>query len=167
MRDIISPCGLCNNTFPFTVSLPLALPFPLPVLCSLPFPGPFLTALRVLLTLAIVIVIAIDRTAPSTARPSGIRPVLIIIILVDYVIPIPWSNGQEVAWLVLPTAWWLNLCPEIIATVPRETLGGAFNLSRAGCLRISPIDLIPERTGVVPPPIVHLITGFVKHLPHI
>jgi len=139
------------------VSLPLPLPFP----------GPVLTALRVLLTLAIVIVIAIARTAPSTAQPSGIGPVLIIIIFVDYLIPIQWSNGQEVAWLVLPAAWWLNLCPEIIATLPRETLAGAFNLSRAGCLRIGAIDLIPEGTGVVPPPIVHLIAGFVKHLPHI
>ena len=167
MRDIISPRGLFNNTFPFTVSLPLPLPFPLPVLCSLPFPGPFLTALRVLLTLAIVVVIAIARTAPSTARHSGICPVLIIIILVDHLIPIQWSNGEEVAWLVLPAAWWLNLCPEIIATVPRETLAGAFDLHRAGCLQTGAIDLIPEGMGVGPPAIVHLVGGFVKHLPHI
>jgi len=53
------------------------------------------------------------------------------------------------------------------ATVPREMLTGAFNLPRAGCLRIGAIDLIPEDTGVVPPPIVHLVAGFVKHLPHI
>jgi len=92
------------------------------MLCSLPFPSPFLTALRVLLTLAIVIVIVIARTAPSTARRSGIRPVLIIIILIDYLIPIQWSNGQEVTWFVLLAAWRLNLCPWIIATVPRETL---------------------------------------------
>jgi len=154
---------LFNNTFPFTVSLPL----PLPVPCSLPFPGPCLTALRVLSTLAIVIVIAIARTAPSTAQCSGIRPVLIIIILIDYLIPIQWSNGQEVTWLVLLATWWLNLCPEIIATVPREILAGVLNLSQAGCLKIGAIDLIPEGTGVVPPPIVHLIAGFVKHLPHI
>jgi len=44
---------------------------------------------------------------------------------------------------------------------------GAFNFSQAGCVRIVAIDLIPEGTGVVPPPIVHLVTGFVKHLPHI
>ena len=87
-RDIISPWCLFNNTFPFTVSLTLPLPFPLPVLCSLSFSRPFLTTLRDLLTLAIVIVIAIARTAPSTARRSGIRPVLIIIILIDYLIPI-------------------------------------------------------------------------------
>jgi len=140
-RDIISPWGLFNNTFPFIVSLPLplpfplpilsCLPFPLPILCSLPFPGPFHTALRVLLTLAIVIVIVIAWTAPSTTRRSRICPVLIIIILVDYLIPIQWSNGQEDAWLVLPAAWWLNLCPEIIATVAREMLAGAFNLSQA------------------------------------
>jgi hypothetical protein len=158
---------LFNNTFSFTVSIPLPLPFPLPVLCSFPFPTPFLTSLRVLLTLAIVIVIAIAKTAPSTARRSGIRPVLIIIILVDYLIPIPWSNGQEVAWLVLPGAWWFNLGPEIIATVPRETLAGAFILRRADCLRIAAIDLIPEGIGVIPPPIVPLVTGFVKHLPNI
>jgi len=161
------PLGFFNNSFPFTVSLPLPLSFPLPILCSLPFPCPFLTALRVLLTFAIVIVIAIARTAPSTARRSGIGPVLIIIILVDYLIPIQWSNGQEVAWLVLSAAWWLHLCPEIIATVSREMLAGGFNLSRAGCLRIGAIDLIPKGPGVVPPPIVHLIAGFVKHLPHI
>jgi len=107
-----------NNTLPYTVSLPLPLPDPLPILCSLPFPGPSLTALRVLLTLAVVIVIVIARTAPSTAQRSRIRPGLIIIILVDYLIPIQWSNGHEVAWLVLPAAWWLNLCPEIIATIP-------------------------------------------------
>jgi len=143
------------------------LPFPLPILCSLPFLGPCLTALRVLLTLTVVIVIAIARTAPSTARRTGICPVVIIIILVDDLIPNQWSNGQEVAWFVLPAAWRLNLCPEIIATVPRGMLTGAFNLPRAGCLLIGAIDLIPEGTGVVPPPIVHLVAGFVKHLPHI
>ena len=167
MRDIISPWGLFNNTFPFTVSLPLPLLFPLPVLCSLLFPGLFLTALRVLLTLAIVIVIAIARTAPSTARCSGIRLVLIIMIFVNYLIPIQWSNSQEVAWLVPLAASWLNLCAEIIATVPREMLAGVFYLSRAGCLRIGAIELIPKGMGVVPPPIVQLIAGFVKHLPHI
>jgi hypothetical protein len=166
-----------NNTFPFTMSLPLPLPFPLPVLSrlpfpllilySLPFPGPYLTALRVLLTLAVVIVIAIARTAPSTARCTGIRPVVIIIILVNYLISIQWSNVQEVAWFVLLTASRFNLCPEIIATVPREMLTGAFNLPRAGCLRFGEIHLIPEGTGIVPPPIVHLVAGFVKHLPHI
>jgi len=123
---------LFNNTFPFTVSLSLPLPFPLPILYSLPFPGPFLTALRVLLTLAVVIVIVIARTAPSTAQLSGIRPVLIIIIRVDYLIPITWSNGQEVACLLLLGDSRLNLCRGIIATVPRETLAGAFNFSPAG-----------------------------------
>jgi len=167
MRDIISPWGSFNNTFLVTVSLPLPLPFPVHVLCSLPFPGPFHTSLRVLLTLAIVIVIAIGRTALSTAPRSGICPFLIIIIVVDYLIPIQWSNGQEVAWIVLLAAWWLNLCPEIIATVPRESLAGAFNLPRAGCMPIGAIDSIPEGMGVDLPPIVHLVAGFVKHLPHI
>jgi len=150
-----------------SLPLPLPLPFPLPVLRSLPFFSPFLTTLRVLLTVAVVIVIAIARTARSTAWRSGIRPVLIIIMLVNHLIPIQWSNGQEVAWLVLPAAGWLNLCPEIIATIPREMLTGVFNLPQAGYLRIGGIDLIPEGTGVVPPPILHLVAGFVKHLPHI
>jgi len=106
-------------------------------------------------------------TAPSTARRSGIPPVIIVIILVDYLIPIQWSNSQDVAWLVLPAAWRLNLCPEIIATVPREMLTGACNLSRVGCLQIGSIDMIPESTGVVLPPIVHFVKGFVNHLPQI
>ena len=132
---IISSWGLFINTVPFTVSLPIPLPLPPPVfsrrpiplsiLCSLPLPSLVLTALRVLLTLAVVIVIAISRMAPSTARRSGIGQVLIIIILVDYLIPIQWSNGQDVTWFVLPAAWWLNLCPEIITTIPRETLTSA------------------------------------------
>jgi hypothetical protein len=96
-----------------------------------------------------------------------IRLVLIIINLIDCLIPIQWSNSQDIAWLVLPAAWWFNLYLEIIATVSREMLAGAVNLPRAGCLRIGEINLIPEGSGVVPPPIVHLITGFVKHLPHI
>jgi hypothetical protein len=77
------------------------------------------------------------------------------------------ANSQEVAWLVLPAAWRLNHCPEIIATIQRETLSGTFNLSRAGCLGIEAMELIPEGTGVVPPPIVHLATGFFKYLPNI
>jgi hypothetical protein len=53
--------------------------------------------MHVLLTLTVVTVMVIARTAPSTPQRSGIRPVLIIIILVDYLIPIQWFNGQEVA----------------------------------------------------------------------
>jgi hypothetical protein len=56
------------------------------------------------------------------------RPVVIMIILVDYFIPIQWSNAQEVASCLLPTAKRINLCPDIIATVPRVMLTGAFNL---------------------------------------
>jgi hypothetical protein len=89
------------------------------------------------------------------------------IILVDYLIPIQWSNGEEVSCLALPAAWGLYRCTEIIASVPRETLTGAFDLARSRCLRIEDIDLIPEGTGVVPPPNVHLVAGFVKHSPHI
>jgi len=178
-RDIISPWNVFNNTFPITDFRPPPHPFPLPVLSrlpiplpmlrSLPFLGPFATPLRDLLTLAIaiVIVIVMARTAPSTARSCGMRPVLITIILIEYLIPIQWSEGQEVAWLLLPAAWRLNLYPVIIATIPRETLAGAFNLSRAACLRIGGNNLIPEGTGVVPPPIVHLVAGCVKPLPHI
>jgi hypothetical protein len=137
------------------------------MLCSLPFSGPCLTALGVLLTLAVVIVMAIARTAPSTARRTGIRPVVIIINLVDNLIPIQWSNSQEVAWFEPPTAWRLNLFPGNFATVPIEILTGGFNLPRVDCLWIGVIDLIPEGTGIVPPPIVHVVAGFVKHLPHI
>jgi hypothetical protein len=46
-------------------------------------------------------------------------------------------------------------------------LAGAFNLSRACCLQIEAIGLIPNATGVVPPSIVHLMAGFVKHLRNI
>jgi hypothetical protein len=95
------------------------------------------------------------------------RPVLIIINLVDSLILIQWSNIQEVAWHILPAAWWLNLCSEIIATIPKETLTGAFNLPCAGCLPSGVIESIPKGTSVVPPPFVHLVAGFVKHLPHI
>jgi hypothetical protein len=55
----------------------------------------------------------------------------------------------------------------MIATVQSETLTGAFTLPQAASLRIGSIDLIPEGRGVVLPPIVHFVTGFVKHLPHI
>jgi hypothetical protein len=106
-------------------------------------------------------------TAPSTARRTGIYPVVIIFILVEYLILIQWSNGQEVACFVLPAPWRLNDCAEINATVPRETHTGAFDVPRAGCLRIGAIDLIPEGKGVVPPPIAYLVAGFVEHLPHI
>jgi hypothetical protein len=105
--------------------------------------------------------------APSTAQRSRILPVVTIIILVDYLIPIQWFNGQEVAWLVLPAAWWPNLCPDCITSVLREMLAGAFNLPRAGCLQIGAIDLIPKGMGVVPPPIVHLVVGcYQKFVPN-
>jgi hypothetical protein len=99
------------------------------MLYSLPLHCPFLTTLHVLLALGIVIVISIARVPPSSARRSGIRPVLVIIIQVDRLIPIESPNGQVVACLVLPAAWGLNICPEIIATVSRETSTPAFNLS--------------------------------------
>jgi len=46
-------------------------------------------------------------------------------------------------------------------------LTGAFTLPRAGCLQIGAIDLIPQGTEVVAPPIVHLVAGFVEPLPNI
>ena len=117
--DIISLWGLFNNTFLFIVSVPLPLPFALPVLSRLlfplailwshPFPGPCVTALCVMFTLAVVIFTAIARTAPSTARLSVSRPVLIIIILVNSLIPIQWSNCHEISWFILPAASRLNL----------------------------------------------------------
>jgi len=168
---------LFNSTIPFTVSLPLPLPFPLPILnllgfplpirCSLPYPCPLFAALHVLLTLIVVIVISISRTAPSTSLRTWIQAVLVALNLVQYLIPIQWSNSQEVGSLVLPAAWWLNICPEIIATMPRETLSDAINLCRAGCLQIGVIDLIPEGMWVILPPIVRLVARFVKHLPHL
>jgi hypothetical protein len=157
MREITSPWHLFNNTFPFTISLPIPLPIPLdvlsrfpctlPILFSLPIPGHFLTNLSVLHTLAVVIVIGIARTAPSTTRRSGSRPVLNIIIFVNYLMPILWSNGQDVVWFVLPTAGWLNVFPGIITSVPRETVTSAFALPRTGFLRIGVIHLIPEGMG--------------------
>jgi len=176
--EISSPPGVCltipfRSPFPFPFPFPCRIPvisylsFPPHTVCSLPFPGRFLMALRFLLTIAVIIVNAIARMAPSTAQHSGICLVLIIIILVDYLIPIRWSYGQEVSWLVIPAAWRRHLCPGIITTLPRETFTGAFNLPRAGCLWIDAIELIPEGTGVVPPPIVHLVAGLVKCLPYI
>jgi len=46
-------------------------------------------------------------------------------------------------------------------------LAGAFSLPQAGCLWIGAMDLIPNETEAVPPPIVYLVVGFVKPLPHI
>jgi hypothetical protein len=60
----------------------------MPILRSLPFAGPFLTSLHILLNLAIIIATAIARMAPSTTWCCGIRPILIIIMLVDYLIAI-------------------------------------------------------------------------------
>jgi len=167
---------LFNDTFPFTVSLPLTHPglrcLPLPLLfpvplhlfiwCSLLFPGPSLIALCALLTLTTVIVITIARTALSISQCTRIPPVPIIIILVNYLIPTPWSNGQEVIWFVLLAAWWFNLCPEVITTLPTDTLSSAFNLPQDGCLQIGMIYLIPNRTGVLPPPIDYLVSSLLN-----
>jgi hypothetical protein len=110
-------------------------------------------------------VIALARTASSTTWRGAIRPILITIILVDDLIPIQWSEGQKVAWLVLLAAWWLDLWPEIIPTIPTETRTGAIHLLHAGCLWSAAIDLISKGTWVFPLPIVHFATSFVKRLP--
>jgi hypothetical protein len=81
--------------------------------------------------------------APSLTRGCGIRTVVNIIILIEYIIPIKWSHGQEDALFVLTAAWKPNNCPENIDTVPREMLTGAFNLPHAGYLWIGVIDFIP------------------------
>jgi len=180
-----SPWDLLKNSFPFPIPIPVPHPlpflrclhiplhvlsrhlFPYPIIDSLPIPGSFLTALRVLLILAVIIVIPITRTARSTARHPGIRPVLINIILVDHPIPIQRSNGQEVPRLVLPAAWRLNLCPGIIPPMTRGMLAVGFNLPWAGCLQTRAIHMIPEGMGVVPSPIFHLDQGCVKHLRHL
>jgi hypothetical protein len=148
------------NTFPFTVSLPHPNPFPLPVLCSVPL----LTPPHVLLTLTIVSVVAIAWTVPSSSGRSVICPVSIIIILIEYLIPIQSSNGQEISWLVLPATWRLNYCPDIIATISRKMIPWVANSSRAGCLPVMAINLISEGTGIVPLSIVQFIPGVVKRL---
>jgi len=150
-----------------TPSLPLMPSLPLRILCSLLLPGPCLSNRCVLLTLAIVIIIAITPLAPYTARRSSIHLVPIIIILVEYTITIQRSNGLELGWIVLPAALWLTLCPEIIATVLSEMLAGVFNIPRAGYLQIGALDSIPESMVGIPPWIVHFVAGYVKHLLHV
>jgi hypothetical protein len=103
--------------------------------------------------------------APATAWHCAIRPVPII--LDDYIFLIQWSDSLEVTWLVLLAAWRLNLCPEIIGTVQRETLAGALDLPQADCLRIGVIDSIPDGTLVDSTLIVFFATCCVNHLPHI
>jgi hypothetical protein len=88
-------------------------------------------------------------------------------ILVDSLIPMQWSNVHKEAWHVMPAARQLNPYPEIILNVRREILSGGFSLHRAGCLRIGAIDLITECTGVAQPPLVHLVSEFVKHVPQL
>ena len=90
---MVSSCGVLINTYPFRVSVPLPLPVPYPILshvpfahsilCSHSFPGYVPTTLHLLISLAVVIMIAIARKAVSTARRTGIGPVVIIIILID------------------------------------------------------------------------------------
>jgi hypothetical protein len=87
-----------------------------------------------------IILITIATMAPSTTLHSGGREVLVIIILVNYLIPIQWSEGLDVACLVLPAAWWCNLSAEIVDTVPRGMITGAFQLLGGCCVQIEVID---------------------------
>jgi hypothetical protein len=109
--------------------------------------------------------IGMPRPAPSTSQRSGIRSVLLSIFLVDVYTLICPFDGQQVAWLLLLAAWLLNLYPEMITTVTRETFNGESIVSRADCLRIGVINMIPGDGEVIPLPIVHLVVGFVKHSP--
>jgi hypothetical protein len=93
----------------------------------------FLTAMHILIALAVANAITIATMAASTAWHTGIRSVLIIIIVVHYLIPIQWSSSQQVSRLLLPADWWVNLSHETISTVPREMLDGEFNNHRACC----------------------------------
>jgi hypothetical protein len=54
--------------------------------------------------IVLMIIIAIARTAHSTAQSSGIFPIVIIIIVVDDLISILWGTGQDGSWFVLPAA---------------------------------------------------------------
>jgi hypothetical protein len=108
-----------------------------------------------------------DKSTSSTNRRSVICPVLALFILIDYIILIHWSNGLDIAWLVLPAAGWLNHCPEIIATLPRATLAVALIMPQEYCQANELSDLIPERTAVIPPPIMQVVPGVVKQLPHV
>jgi len=56
---------------------------------------------------------------------------------------------------------------KILQSITRNPNRDTFNLPRASCLRIGAIDLIPKGKGVVPPPIVHSVASFIKHLPHV
>jgi hypothetical protein len=87
-----------------------------------------------------------------------------IIVVVDYLNLIQWSNDEQVAWLVLPATWQLTPYPELISTVTREMLASPIILPRPGCPQNGVIDFIPQGTGFVPPATVYLVVGFVKHL---
>jgi len=84
--------------------------------------------MRILPALDIVLVIAIARMACSTTRRTGILPVVIINILVDYLISAQWSQSEEVTWFVNPAAWPVNLCPEINAAISTEMITGSHTL---------------------------------------
>jgi len=176
--ELSSPPGVCV-TIPFTVPHHIPNPFHFPFLFSVTISVPFSSFVPFLFTvpfslpcmsswpLILFLQLPWRRIAPSTAQCSGIRPVLIMIIFFNYLIPIPWSNVQEVAWLVLPAVWQLNFCPEIIVTVQRQMNTGVFILLQPRLLPIGAMDLIPEGTVVVSPPIVEMFPVFDKLLAHI
>jgi hypothetical protein len=87
-----------------------------------------------------------------------------IIVPVNYLVLIFFSNRQEVAFLEPLVDWWVLRCSEIISTILREMLNGGFKNPIAGCLKIEAIDMIVEGTEVVLPPNVHFVAGYVKNL---
>jgi hypothetical protein len=156
-QEISSPPGVClpipcpllipfSFLYPFPIPLLRPLRYSHPGLSSLPFPGPFLTTLRVFLSLAVINVIAIAKTALPTGHHTGICPVLILINLIDDLNPNLSFNWQAGIGLIKPAVWSLNLCHAMIGTLPRETFASAYNPSQAGCLWISALNLIPECT---------------------
>jgi hypothetical protein len=100
--------------------------------------------MHVLPIIPVIIFIAFDGTAPSTAGRCGICPFFCIIILVNDFISFQWSNSPEVAWRICPAAWGSKLCSEFIPTISGDTFARALILPHTGCRRIGAIDLITE-----------------------
>jgi len=167
VEQYLSLCRFCGPSASLSLPVLSHLPIPLHIVSSLHFRGPLFTTLRVILTCNIVSLIRDTRTASATSQHSVIHPLLLSIILVHSVIAIEWSHGQEVSRLVLQAALRGNVSAQIIATVPRGMHASGFNHPRAGRQQIWVINLFTKHMGVIPPPIDHLVAGFVEHLPHI
>jgi hypothetical protein len=177
-QEISSALGVgLKITFPLLSPFNFAFDFPsrpqspiisLSIIYSYHYPREYVrTARQVLLTLTVIFVSSMASTAPSTDRHCCIHPVLIHIILVNYLIPIPSSDSQELACLVLPIVLWLNLCTGIITTISRETFGGSYDVPPAGYIWSRANNAIHECMRVVVDPIAHFFTCFANHLRHI